>query len=72
MHSNYSKVFSGNQFIVKKIVDELKKIGIEPVLKDESKSARMAGFASSMNGDVDIYVHNDEFKKAQKAISEIS
>lgn len=69
MDSNYSKVFSGNQFVAKKIIDQLREIGIEAIVKDESESGRMAGFASAMDGDLELYIHKDELKKAQKVIT---
>lgn len=72
MDSNYSKVFSGNQFVAKKIIDQLRGVGIEAIVKDETKSARMAGFASTMDGDVQLHVHKDELEKAQKVITELS
>jgi len=72
MDSNYSKVFSGNQFVAKKIIDQLREVGIIAVVKDETESARMAGFASTMDGDIELYVHNDEIEKAQKVIAELS
>jgi len=68
MDSNYSKVFSGNQFVAKKIVDQLQEIGIRAIVKDETESARMAGFASTMDGDVELYVHNDELEKAKRIL----
>lgn len=72
MDSNYSKVFTGNQFVAKKIIDQLRGIGIEAIVKDESESGRMAGFASTMDGDLELYIHKDELEKAQNKISELS
>ncbi|MEO9893734.1 DUF2007 domain-containing protein [Aurantibacter sp.] len=71
MKSNYSKVFSGNQFEAKKIASELQKIGIEAIIKDEAESARLGGFASSTNS-IYLYVHQDELEKAQKVINQVS
>ena len=68
MTSNYKKIFTGNSFTTKQIVSKLHKIGVEAVVKDEAESARLAGFASSMLGDVDLYVHKDEVEKALKVI----
>lgn len=72
MDSNYAKVFSGNRFVAKKITDDLRKAGIIAVVKDETASARMAGFASTMDGDVELYVHKGELKKAKKVLAELS
>ena len=43
-------------------------MGIEAILKDEAESARLAGFASSMLGQVDVYVHKDEVEKANAVV----
>lgn len=64
MKTNYRKIFSGDALLVKRLVSKLHELGIEPVVKDEAESARLAGFASSMLGQVDLYVHKDEIEKA--------
>lgn len=64
LKSNYKKIYSGNQFDVKAIVEKLHSINIEGVVKDESESGRLAGFASAIPGEQDLYVHNDEAEKA--------
>ncbi len=68
MHSNYTKIYTGTSLLAKRIVDALHQINIEAVTKDEGESARLAGFASSMLGTVELYVHNDELKEAQKLV----
>ena len=68
MTSNYKKIFTGDSLKTKLLVSKLHEIGIEAVVKDEAESARLAGFASSMLGQVDLYVHKDEEEKALKVI----
>ncbi|PKB43773.1 putative signal transducing protein [Cellulophaga sp. RHA19] len=68
LKSNYQKIYSGNQFDVKAIVEKLHSINIEGVVKDESESGRLAGFASAIPGEQDLYVHNDEVEKALELI----
>ena len=70
MTSNYKKIFTGDSINAKQIANQLHKIGIEAVVKDEAESARLAGFASSMLGQVDIFVHKDEFEKAMIVINQ--
>ena len=70
MTSNYKKIFTGESIVAKQIINKLHEIGIEAVVKDEAESARLAGFASSMLGQVDIFVHKDEFEKAALLIEE--
>tara|TARA_R110000868_G_scaffold21614_18_gene89672 strand:- start:10117 stop:10344 length:228 start_codon:yes stop_codon:yes gene_type:complete len=63
MNSDYTKIFSGNFIVSQAIVNQLKEIGIVPVVKDES--GRLAGFGSPMQGDQEIYVNAYEMVKAQ-------
>ena len=72
MKSNYVKIFSGNTLLGKRIVERLHKIEIEAIVKDESESARLAGFSSSMLNNIDLYVHKDEVVKAEVVIKELS
>ena len=65
MNSDYTKIFSGNFIVSQAIVNQLKEIGIVPVVKDESESGRLAGFGSPTQGDQEIYVNADEMVKAQ-------
>ncbi|MCP4976373.1 MAG: DUF2007 domain-containing protein [Maribacter sp.] len=70
MTSNYKKIFTGESLLAKQIVGKLHEIGIEAVVKDEAESARLAGFASSMLGQVELYVNNDEVESATKIVEE--
>jgi len=70
MTSNYKKIFTGDSIVAKQIANKLHEIGIEAVVKDEAESARLAGFASSMLGQVDIFVHKDEFEKAMVVVNQ--
>ncbi|MBT8299006.1 MAG: DUF2007 domain-containing protein [Maribacter sp.] len=72
MTSNYKKIFTGESLLAKQIVGKLHEIGIEAVVKDEAESARLAGFASSMLGQVDLFVHKDEVEKAMAVAASIS
>ncbi|OMP29752.1 MULTISPECIES: putative signal transducing protein [Mangrovimonas] len=61
---NYIKIFSGNFIMVQLMMTRLEEIGIEPIIKDESESGRLAGFGSSIQGFQELYVHKDELDKA--------
>jgi hypothetical protein len=71
MHSNYTKIYGGNSLIAQRLVGQLHAVGIEAVVKDEAESARLTGFASSMLGEVDVYVNNDEVNTALKVVQEV-
>lgn len=71
MGSAYTKIYTGNTFITQRIVSNLQEIGIEPVVKDESESARLAGFAANIDGDREIHVNRDEEEKAVAIVKRI-
>lgn len=68
MDSNYTRIFIGNLAKAQSISNRLKEVDIIAVIKDEAESARLAGFASSMLGEAEVFVHNDELAKAEKAL----
>lgn len=69
--SEYTKIFSGNFIVVQLIRDRLEAIGINPVIKDENESARMAGFGTFNQGSQDVYVNNDELSKATTIVESV-
>ncbi|MFD0988806.1 putative signal transducing protein [Mariniflexile jejuense] len=69
--SNYIKIFTGNFIIVQRINDALINVGINPVVKDESESGRLAGFGASIQGEQEVYIHKDEFEKATGILENI-
>ncbi len=64
MESHYIKIYTGNFIIVQLITTKLEDIGISAVIKDESESGRLAGFGSSIQGQQEVYVHENELEKA--------
>ena len=58
--TEYTKVYYGNFILVTRVKDELERIGIIPIIKDEGESQRLGGYASMLQGFQDLYVHNDE------------
>jgi hypothetical protein len=72
MEADYIKIYSGNAIIGKRIELELLDLGISPVIKDEAESARLAGFASSMLGTIELHVSQDEKEKALAVVAKIT
>lgn len=72
MTSNYKKIYTGESLIAQQIVTQLRGMGIEAIIKDEAESARLSGFASSMLGQVDLFVNKDEVEKATPVVNKIS
>ncbi len=71
MDSNYKKIFSGNIFKTQQVTAKLQEIGIEAIVKDESESARLAGFAANDLAVKEIYVHQDEITKATEVLNDV-
>jgi len=72
MESNFIKIYSGNAMVGKRIELELLEMGIAPIIKDEAESARLSGFASSMLGNVELHVNQDEKEKAVAVVAKLT
>ena len=72
MDSKYKKVFGGNSIEAHRVELTLKDNNIEPILKDESESARMAGFGAPLSDIIQIFVHEDEEVKSLALISQLN
>ena len=70
MEQDYLCVFYGNHVDTLKIIDSLNNNNIIPIVKNESESARLAGFGI-IDHQKKIYVHRDEFLKAEDLIKSI-
>ncbi len=64
----FQKIYSGSSIIVMSIKNCLNDVNIIPIIKDQSESARLAGFGSSINLFQDVFVHDDEYSKAIYAL----
>ncbi|MGC1515768.1 MAG: DUF2007 domain-containing protein [Maribacter sp.] len=72
MDSNYKKVFGGNAIKATRVELTLKDNHIEPIRKDETESARLAGFGTPLPELVEIFVHKDEETKALALITQLN
>ncbi|MFD1613572.1 putative signal transducing protein [Gelatiniphilus marinus] len=69
--SNYIKIFTGSLINVQRIISDLEKIDISPVIKDQNES----GLDPKIYGGhllKEIYVHKDELEKAHAIIKNIN
>ncbi len=71
METHYTKIYTGNFILVQLMVTKLKDIGISAIVKDESESGRLAGFGASIQGQQELFVHNDELDKAVPIIENL-
>lgn len=69
---DYIRIFTGSKILSQRLEEQLKKAGINPVVKNESESARLAGFGPAVVDQVRIYVHKDEEQRALKIYNELN
>lgn len=69
---DYIKIFSGSFIIVQLVMDRLQSAGISAIIKDETESGRLAGFASSIPGFQELYVNRDEVDYAIPIVDEVN
>ncbi|MDB4401952.1 DUF2007 domain-containing protein [Algibacter sp.] len=70
--SNYIKVFTGDIIIAQRIISDLKKENIIPVVKDQTDSGLIPIFGSSNSILKQVFVHKDELDKAVLAVENIT
>lgn len=70
MSSEYQHLYTGPRVSVAALVAALEKGGIQPVIKDETESGRLAGFAPPVFNQSQIFVHQDEWEAASDILSD--
>ena len=68
LSNRFTHLFTGSSINVILIVAALEEININPVVKDEGESARLAGFGIPSPLMQRVFVHADEYKKAVNII----
>ncbi|MGB1972253.1 MAG: putative signal transducing protein [Flavobacteriaceae bacterium] len=68
--SSYQHLYTGSNIDVLALLNALADVGITPVVKDESESARLAGFGVTAPLVQRVFVHEDELDKAQDIVSQ--
>ncbi|MGY5354803.1 putative signal transducing protein [Wenyingzhuangia sp. IMCC45467] len=66
----FIKVFSGNSFEVERVKLSLQEQGIEPIIKDISESARLAGFGT-LRLEKEVFVHSDQEQQVKEILSSL-
>ena len=64
-------VFEGSFITSNRIIHELKKFNINPLVKNQSESARLAGFGIIIEDHTSLYVHKDEIDNSKKVINNL-
>ena len=68
---NFILIFEGSLVNTTRIIYELKKPNIHPVVKNQSESARLAGFGNITEEHTSIYVHIDEIANSKQIIDNL-
>ena len=68
---NFIKIFTGNSITVLSIMNALEDKNIIAVVKDDSESARLAGFGMVAPGLQEGFVHQDELDEAIRIIESL-
>jgi hypothetical protein len=69
--SHYKHIYSGDMIIAQRIQNQLNKIGVNAIIKDDNQTGVSAMLAEDVQGLKEIYVHEDELEKAKKILSEV-
>ncbi|MFQ3335361.1 MAG: hypothetical protein ACI87X_000414 [Candidatus Arcticimaribacter sp.] len=67
----FIKIFTGNAISVLSLRNALEEQNIVAVVKDDSESARLAGFGMVAPGLQEMFVHEDELDQAIKIIESL-
>jgi hypothetical protein len=71
MNQDFVIVYKGSVVLSNRIINELLLNKISPIVKNESESARLAGFGFNIENEISVHVHLDEFEKSQKVIKNL-
>jgi len=62
------RIFTGPSLVAKRLIAELNEIGIQPVERNDLNSAYIAGFAGAIPDQTQLFIREDEYKKAASII----
>ena len=68
---DFIKIFTGNTIDVFALRNLLEEKSIVAVIKDDSESARLAGFGMVAPGLQEVFVHEDELDQAVRIVESI-
>jgi|TARA_B110000444_G_scaffold221905_1_gene223537 hypothetical protein len=71
MNEDFVIVYKGSVVLSNRIINELILNKINPIVKNESESARLAGFGFNIENEISVHVHLDEFEVSQKIINNL-
>ncbi|MDG3582137.1 MULTISPECIES: putative signal transducing protein [Galbibacter] len=70
-NQDYIRIYTGSSIQAGLLEERLKAATINPVIKNETESGRLAGFGPSVVDQVQVFVHKDEHAKAMQIFQEV-
>lgn len=67
----YHLLFTGSSVLVLALISALERDEINPVVKDQGESARLAGFGVASPLIQQVYLHDDEIEKGKKVLKQL-
>lgn len=71
-HDEMVKLHTGGDVIINRIKQELKKQGINSLVKDRFKQGLAAGFVDGVPSAIDIFVTDEDFEKANEILKALT
>lgn len=68
--NEHIRILTNSSITINRIASILEENSISTLIKDNTESARLAGFGTSQNN-VDLFVNKSDFEKANKIIEEL-
>mgnify|MGYP000952159809 CR=1 FL=1 len=68
---DFIKIFTGNTIEILALRNKLLKQKIVPIIKDDSESARLAGFGMIAPGLQEVFVHKNELDAAIRIVESL-
>lgn len=72
MESHLVRVFTGNNIEGKLLIATLEESGISTIVRNGFQSGAIAGFGGGLPQDIDVYIHENDLKKAEELIENFS
>lgn len=69
-NEDYKRVYTGPTVIIKMLQSHLEDVDIYPIVKDNLSSGTWGGFGG-VPGMIQLFVHRDEYDKAEKIVGEV-
>jgi len=63
-----TRIYTGSAIQAQPLINELKKLDIIPIIRDDHQSGILSGFAAGVPGQIRMYIRNEELEIAKPVI----